>query len=73
MNEEVLVDTPSQPHRAPRTRGITAWIPVILASALDPRLGHLGVGDQHHHTDTNKYVSTMAPLATNPVIVNRLA
>jgi hypothetical protein len=71
MNEEILVDTPSQPHRAPRTRGITALIPVILATPLIP-VSVISVW-AITITDTNKYVSTMTPLATNPVIVDRLA
>jgi hypothetical protein len=58
--------------RAPRTRRISAWVLVVLASLLIP-VSVVSVWAIRTVTVTDKYVSTMAPLARNPVIVDRLA
>ncbi len=58
--------------RARRTRTIIAWVLVVLASLLIP-ISVISVWAIRTVTDTNQYVETMAPLATNPVIVDHLA
>jgi hypothetical protein len=62
---------PKRP-RARRTRGVIAWILVVLASLLIPIAVMAGWAIRTI-TDTNQYVATMAPLARNEVIVNHLA
>jgi hypothetical protein len=62
---------PKKP-RARRTRTIIAWVLVVLASLLIP-ISVISVWAIRTVTDTNQYVATMAPLATNPVIVDHLA
>jgi hypothetical protein len=59
-------------HRLPRTRGIVAWVLVVLASLLIP-IAVIAGWAIRTVTDTDQYVATMAPLATNPVIVQHLA
>ena len=59
-------------HRAPRTRRISAWILLVLASLLIP-VSVISVWAIRTVTDTNHYVETMAPLARNQVIVDHLA
>jgi hypothetical protein len=66
------MDMPAKSHRAPRTRRVSAWVLVVLASLLIP-VSVISVWAINTLTDTDKYVSTMAPLATNQVIVDRLA
>jgi len=66
------MDMPSKSHRAPRTRRISAWVLVVLASLLLP-VSVISVWAINTLTNTDKYVTTMAPLATNQVIVERLA
>ena len=58
--------------RAARTRRIVAWILVVLASLLIP-VSVISVWAIRTVTDTDQYVSTMAPLARNQVIVDHLA
>ena len=58
--------------RAPRTRRISAWVLVVLASLLIP-VSVISVWAIRTVTVTDKYVSTMAPLARDPVIVDHLA
>ena len=58
--------------RARRTRGITAWVLVVLASLLIP-VSVISVWAIRTVTDTDQYVATMAPLARNQVIVDHLA
>ena len=58
--------------RARRTRGVIAWILVVLVSLLIP-IAVISVWAIRTVTNTNQYVATMAPLARNEVIVNRLA
>jgi hypothetical protein len=72
MTEEVVVDTKSATHRAPRTRRISAWVLVVLASLLIP-LSMISLWAIRTVTNTDQYVATMAPLARNQVIVDRLA
>jgi len=58
--------------RARRTRGITAWVLVVLASLLIP-VSVISVWAIRTVTNTDQYVATMAPLARNQVIVDHLA
>ena len=59
-------------HRAPRTRGITAWVLIVLASLLIP-VSVISVWAIRTVTNTDQYVATLAPLARNQVIVDHLA
>ena len=58
--------------RARRTRRITAWVLVVLASLLIP-VSVISVWAIRTVTNTDQYVATLAPLARNPVIVDHLA
>src|SRR6185437_10863400 len=58
--------------RARRTRIIIPWVLVVLASLLIP-ISVISVWAIRTVTNTDQYVATMAPLATNPVIVTHLA
>ena len=58
--------------RAPRTRRITAWVLVVLASLLIP-VSVISVWAIRTVTVTDRYVATMAPLARNQIIVDHLA
>jgi hypothetical protein len=58
--------------RAPRTRGVIAWVLIVLASLLIP-ISVLSAWAINTVTKTDKYVATMAPLARNPVIIDHLA
>ena len=53
-------------------RRISAWVLVVLASLLIP-ISVIAVWAINTVTNTDKYVETMAPLATNPVIQQGLA
>jgi hypothetical protein len=53
-------------------RRISAWVLVVLASILIP-VSVISVWAINTVTNTDKYVETMAPLATNPVIQQGLA
>src|ERR1700744_5241036 len=53
-------------------RRISAWVLVVLASILIP-ISVISVWAIRTVTDTDQYVDTMAPLATNPVIQQGLA
>ncbi len=64
--------TPKPKRRVPRTRRITAWVLVALASLLIP-VSVISVWAIRTVTNTDQYVATLAPLARNPVIVNHLA
>jgi hypothetical protein len=65
-------ETPRSGPRAARTRRITAWVLVVLASLLIP-ISVISVWAIRTVTNTDQYVATLAPLARNPVIVNHLA
>jgi hypothetical protein len=65
-------ETPRPGPRAPRSRRITAWVLVVLASLLIP-ISVISVWAIRTVTNTDQYVSTLAPLARNPVIVDHLA
>jgi hypothetical protein len=65
-------ETPAKKPRARRTRGIVAWVLIVLASLLIP-ISIISTWAIRTITDTNQYVATMAPLARNPAIVNHLA
>ena len=58
--------------RARRTRGIIAWVLVVLGSLLIP-ISVISAWAITTVTNTDQYVATMAPLARNPVIVQHLA
>jgi hypothetical protein len=64
--------TPRPGPRAPRTRRITAWVLIVLASLLIP-ISVISVWAIRTVTNTDQYVATLAPLARNPVIVDHLA
>jgi hypothetical protein len=59
-------------HRLPRTRGVIAWVLIVLASLLIP-LSVISGWAITTVTNTDQYVATMAPLARNPVIQDHLA
>ncbi len=56
----------------PRTRRITAWVLVVLASLLIP-ISVFSTWAITTVTNTDQYVATMSPLARNPVVINHLA
>ena len=56
----------------PRTRRITAWVLVVLASLLIP-ISVISVWAIRTVTNTDQYVATLAPLARNQIIVDHLA
>jgi hypothetical protein len=58
--------------RARRTRAIISWVLIVLASLLIP-ISVISVWAIRTVTNTDQYVSTMAPLARNPVIIDQLA
>jgi hypothetical protein len=58
--------------RARRSRGVIAWVLIVLASLLIP-ISVLSAWVITTVTDTDQYVATMAPLARDPVIVDHLA
>ncbi len=64
--------TPRPGPRARRTRRISAWVLVVLASLLIP-ISVISVWAIRTVTNTDQYVATLAPLARNPVIVDHLA
>jgi hypothetical protein len=65
-------DHTSRRPRARRTRGIIAWVLVVLASLLVP-ISVISAWAITTVTNTDQYVATMAPLARNEVIVQHLA
>src|SRR6516164_8687004 len=64
--------TPRRGPRARRTRGVIAWVLVVLASLLIP-ISVLAAWAITTVTDTDQYVATMAPLARNEVVTQHLA
>ncbi len=72
MKEVSEDDAPKTPPRARRTRGIIAWVLVVLASLLIP-ISVISAWAITTVTNTDQYVATMAPLARNEVIVQHLA
>jgi len=65
-------EAPKRGPRAPRARGITAWVLVVLVSLLIP-ISVISVWAIRTVTNTDQYVETMAPLARNQVIDEHLA
>jgi hypothetical protein len=55
--------------RLSRTRSITAWVLVVLVSVLLP-LSVMSFWAINTVTNTNKYVETMAPIASNPIVID---
>ena len=72
MKEASEDDVPKKRPRARRTRGIIAWVLVVLASLLIP-ISVISAWAITTVTKTDQYVATMAPLARNQVIVEHLA
>jgi hypothetical protein len=76
----VAAEKPVQPAKVKKVktrrghmpRRISAWVLVVLASILIP-VSVISVWAINTVTNTDKYVETMAPLATNPVIQQGLA
>jgi hypothetical protein len=64
--------SPPKRHRLRRTRGVFAWILLVLASLLIP-IAVIAGWAITTVTNTDQYVATMAPLARNEVIVEHLA
>jgi hypothetical protein len=54
--------------RARRSRSIIAWVFVVLVSIMLP-LSVMTVWAVNIVTNTNKYVETMAPIASNPTVI----
>ena len=54
--------------RARRSRSIIAWILVVVVSIMLP-LSVMTVWAVNIVTNTNKYVETMAPIASNPTVI----
>src|SRR5580692_11480958 len=52
-----------------RTRSITAWVLVVLVAILFP-LSVMTVWVVNTVTNTDHYVETMAPIATNPTVIS---
>jgi hypothetical protein len=65
-------EAPPKRHRLRRTRGVIAWILLVLASLLIP-IAVIAGWAITTVTNTDQYVATMAPLARNDVIVEHLA
>jgi len=65
-------DVPTKRPRARRTRGIIAWVLVVLASLLIP-ISVISAWAITTVTNTDQYVATMAPLARNQIIIEHLA
>ena len=61
--------TPSKKPKLSRTRSITSWVLVVVVSILFP-LSVMAVWITNTLTNTDHFVTTMAPIATNPVIIN---
>jgi hypothetical protein len=58
--------------RARRTRGIISWVLIVLASLLIP-VSVVSAWAIRTVTNTDQYVTTMAPLARNQLIIDHLA
>jgi hypothetical protein len=58
--------------QAARTRRVISWILIVLASLLIP-ISVISAWAIRTVTNTDQYVTTMAPLARNPVITDQLA
>ena len=69
---ETAPENPKKAPRARRARRIVAWVLVVLASLLIP-ISVISVWAIRTVTNTDQYVTTLAPLARDPVIVNHLA
>lgn len=69
---EATPDAAKKRPRARRTRGVVAWILIVLASLLIP-ISVISAWAITTVTNTDQYVATMAPLARNPVIIDHLA
>jgi hypothetical protein len=63
---------PPKRHRARRTRQIVSWVLIVLAALLIP-ISVISAWAVTTVTNTDQYVSTMAPLARNQIVVDHLA
>ena len=70
--DESAARTKTKTRRGHLPRRISAWVLVVLACILIP-ISVISVWAIRTVTNTDQYVATMAPLATNPVVVNHLA
>ena len=71
-NEEPNAETNQGPAKGPRWRRITSWVLVVLACLLAV-VSVVVVFARNQLLNTDAYVSTMAPLATNPAIQTQVA
>lgn len=67
-----LTQAPATDRRPSRGRGVTAVILFIVASLLLP-IGVLTFWGQRTITDTDRYVETVAPISSDPVIQDAVA
>ena len=58
--------------RARRTRGVITWVLIVLASLLIP-ISVISLWAISTVTNTDQYVTTLAPLARNQIIIDHLA
>ncbi len=58
-----------RPPRARRTRSVVAWVLVVLVSIMLP-VSIMSFWAINTVTNTNRYVETMAPIASNPVVID---
>ncbi len=72
MSGAAAVTKKGKTRRGHLPRRISAWVLVVLASLLIP-ISVIAVWAINTVTNTDKYVETMAPLATNPIIQQGLA
>ncbi len=70
--EESEAETNEGPTKGPRWRRITSWVLVVLACLLAV-VSVVVVFARNELLNTDTYVSTMAPLATNPAIQAQVA
>ncbi len=65
-------ESPKKMPRARRTRGVISWVLIVLASLLIP-ISVVSAWAIRTVTNTDQYVTTMAPLARNQIIIDHLA
>ena len=70
--EEPKAEANQGPAKGPRWRRITSWVLVVLACLLAV-VSVVVVFARNQLLNTDAYVSTMAPLATNPAIQTQIA
>jgi hypothetical protein len=70
--EEPKAEANQRPAKGPRWRRITSWVLIVLACLLAV-VSVVIVFARNELLNTDSYVSTMAPLATNPAIQTQIA